>query len=147
MVAKYIAALTLLPLLAGCVAGATLYPVNDSAIETGVLHGQYISQGIGSGWIKIAMPSGELLQGEYSVASGPSSFGFGRVLAAASAPGARAVASTVSISESSPGARPGTAALFGDHGTTMQCEFYANPLGNGAGACETNKGSLYRMFF
>ncbi len=83
--------------------------------------------------------------------AGPSSFSFGRIIseanARAGASDAFAGAAETSISESSPGARPGTAALFGDRGTTMQCEFYANPIGNGAVACETGSGALYRMFF
>jgi hypothetical protein len=133
--------------LAGCAASATLYPANDAAVTTGVLHGQYLSQGTGSGWLKIPLPTGELLQGEYSVQSGPTSVSFGSILARAAAPRANAKVSGLSISATSPGARSGIAALFGDHGTTMHCEFYVNPLGNGAGGCETGAGALYQLFF
>ena len=79
------------------------------------------------------MPDGEVLKGEYSLVRG-GAVGFGTIY------GRAYTAATV------PGGSPGQASLFGDRGTSMQCEVYNdNFSGHGYGGCQSSKGGIYRI--
>jgi hypothetical protein len=94
------------------------------------------------------MPDGELIAGQYSIVQG-GTMEFGSIFASAygSSPG---MASGFATSSSSTAERvsPGMASLFGNKGTSMQCEFRNdNVTHHGFGGCRTSKGALFRAQF
>jgi hypothetical protein len=138
--------------LFGCVSaqhGAVqFYPANEAANAFGVLNGEYITNGRGNGTINIQMPDGELLTGQYSIVQ-QGAVGFGSIYAnvnnnfGASASGFQMNRSSVLETSSQ-----GMASLFGNKGTSMQCEFYNdNRTHHGYGGCRTTKGALFRLQF
>jgi len=128
--------------LAGCAIDSTLYPMNESAQNLGVLHATVHESGLGRGTIICKLPSGEILTGQYSVVSG-SSYTFGSGFASIGG----VAGSGMGSSETLPGTRVGYAALQGNDGTTAQCKFYVSSWGHGAGLCEFSDGAKYRMMF
>lgn len=132
-------------MLLGCAREARLYPANEAANSTGVLMAHFMMNGTGHGQIKITMPDGEVLKGEYSVVRG-GTIGFGNIFGAVYGPHGSVSLTGSSTSYAMPGGSPGQASLFGDRGTSMQCEFYNdNFSGHGYGACKTSTGALYRI--
>jgi len=141
--------------LIACTASVRLYPVNDLAAPTGVLVGEYVNYGIGSGRVTVRMPNGEVLQGEYTTVD-TSTTGFGSIFSQVSG-SAYGTGGTVATSGTGTafgsatyvkGASPGVVSLFGNRGTSMQCEYFVNNLsGSGSGACRSNSGALYRLHF
>ena len=116
-----------------CAKSASLYPANEIAASTGVLNAKYMSYGAGHGEIEVTASDGEVLKGEYSlVRGGGMSFGviFGKAY----------------TGMTTPGGSPGQASLFGNRGTSMQCEFYNdNFSGHGYGGCQSSKGAIYKI--
>jgi len=133
--------------LAGCTMSARLYPVNEMAASTGVLVAKYKSYGTQHGEMSVALPSGEVLNGEYSVVSG-GSVGFGSVYGQVYGQGQVATGYATSNSFSMSGSGQGMASLFGDKGSVMTCEFINNNFsGHGHGGCQTSTGALYRVIY
>lgn len=122
-----------------------LYPSNDPATAGGVLTLEYVSYGTGSGPITVAMPGGELMQGEYSIVRG-GAVGFGSIFATVFGPLGSASGAATNTSYSIPGGSPGVASLFSNRGKSMQCEFYNdNVSGHGYGACRASSGEVWRL--
>lgn len=144
---KRILLLALTVALNGCTMSARLYPVNDLAASTGVLIAKYKSYGTQRGEMTVTLPSGEILNGEYSVVSG-GSIGFGNVYGQVYSQGHVATGYATSNSFSMSGSGKGMASLFGDKGSVMTCEFLANNFsGHGHGGCKTSAGALYRVIY
>lgn len=130
---------------ASCAKTAHFYPANPEASTSGVLNAEYMSYGTGKGAITVKMPDGELLKGEYSIVRG-GTVGFGNIYASVYGPGGAATGMAGGTSYTMPGGSPGVVSLFGDRGTSMQCEFYNdNVNGHGYGGCQSSKGALYRL--
>jgi hypothetical protein len=122
-----------------------LYPANDVAATSGVLTLEYVSRGTGAGPITIVMPNGETMQGEYTIVRG-GGVGFGSIFATVYGPQGSASGVATSTSHDIPGGSPGVASLFGDRGTSMQCEFYNDNIsGHGYGACRSSNGAVWRL--
>jgi hypothetical protein len=135
--------------VAGCevVRSPHLYPTNDTASTTGVLNGQFVGHGQGHGTAEVTMPDGELLQGEYSIVF-DSSASFGSIFATVYGPGGMGSENGTSSSFTMAGKDEGSASLYGNRGTSVQCEFLnANMTGHGYGACRSSKGGIYRMLY
>jgi hypothetical protein len=131
--------------VASCAKTASLYPVNQVSATEGVLQARYMAYGAGHGQMEITMPSGELLKGEYSIVRG-GTMNFGNIYASVVGTGGIATGTATSTNYAVPGGSPGTASLFGDRGTSMQCEFYNdNVSGHGYGGCRSSTGGLYRL--
>ena len=125
----------------------TLYPVNDGAISTGVLRIEYQDNPFAYGGpATIRMPDGEVLSGEYMTAD-QSVIGFGNIYASVYSGAQSAYGTSFSSVTASPGSSPGIISLFGNRGTSMQCEYFVNRSGGGAGACKSSRGALYRLHF
>ena len=130
---------------ASCAKTAHFYPANQEASTTGVLNAEYMSYGTGNGAMTIKMPDGETLKGEYSIVRG-GTVGFGNIYASVYGTAGAATGMASSMSYAMPGGSPAVASLFGDRGTSMQCEFYNdNVSGHGYGGCQSSKGGLYRL--
>jgi hypothetical protein len=131
--------------LAGCSTTAHLYPENDAATQIGVVTGKFVAHGTGHVNITAQMPDGENMQGEASILRG-GEMGFG--ISNASVYGSRAYAnaSGISIASEIPEASGGQAALYGDRGTTIFCDFGNDNMGgHGYGTCHSNKGAVWRL--
>jgi hypothetical protein len=116
----------------GCNSSAHLYPANDLAIPTGVLDARVVSHDNGYGEIEITLPDGEIVKGQYSNTRGGSVGGIYR--------------SVKSNGDKTPQGNATVASLFGNHGTSIFCEFYADKTsGHGLGACRSFTGALYRL--
>jgi hypothetical protein len=127
--------------LGGCVVerDASLYPLDDGAKHTGVIQAQLVGHGNLHGTMDAMLPDGEALKGQYSIVPRGSS-GFGSIISAAGV----ATASGVSVSNDG----QGSAVMYGDRGTTIQCEFYNNNMvGHGFGACHSSEGGTYKMIY
>ena len=134
-------------LTAGCVSTARFYPANTEAAEVGILKARYTSYGTGRGSIKLVMPDGEALAGEYSTVDG-GSYQFGNVYASVYGPGGVSYGNATSNSFGIAGASPGIASMVGPNGSAINCEYFVNNLsGSGAGACKDLKGRLWRLHF
>jgi len=131
-----------------------LYPVNDLAAPTGVLIGEYVNRGTGSGPLTVRLPNGEVLQGEYSGLN-TSTTSFGSIYSQVSSVSEGATGGTVMSGTGTAsgsvttvkGAKGGVVSLFGNRGTSMQCEYVFGPHSSGSGACRSNSGALYRLYF
>jgi hypothetical protein len=140
---------TLLLGVSGCAVERTphLYPINPIASTTGVLEGKLVGHGQGHGKMEITMPDGEFLSGEYSIVF-DSSVGFGSIFATVYGSGGARSGSGISSNFSMSGSGQGSASLFGNRGTSVQCEFLNNNMtGHGYGACRSSKGGVYRMLY
>lgn len=168
---KHIACLSLVLAVAGCAQSGTLYPANPQASRIGPLSLEYTAYGTGAGPVRISMPSGELLTGQYRVVEN-STFDYGSSSTVASGnavsygsataygPGGvvtatgtgttygTARATTTSINQVTPGSRSGMCSMVGDRGTTGTCEFFVNRLtGVGGGSCQLSNGAQYNLMF
>jgi hypothetical protein len=133
-------------LLAGCAVQreARLYPANDLARTGGVLTGKFVANGSGHGTATITLPTGEQLNGEFTIVRG-GAMGFGSIYGQVYGPGGVASVTGSSSSYVVEGSSPGTASVFGQ-GISMDCEFYNdNHSGHGFGACRNSKGALYKL--
>jgi hypothetical protein len=137
----------------GCATGpqhgaVQFYPANQEANAFGVLNGEYITNGPGNGTITINMPDGEILTGQYSIVQS-GAMGFGSIYASVNNnAGGSASGFGMSRNTALETASPGMASLFGNKGTSMQCEFYNdNRTHHGYGGCRTTKGALFRLQF
>ncbi len=133
-------------LLAGCSVQreARLYPANDMARTGGVLTGIFVANGSGHGTAAITLPTGEQLNGEFTIVRG-GSIGFGSIYGQVYGPGGVANVYGSSSSYTVEGSSRGTASVFGQ-GISMDCEFYNdNKSGHGMGACRSSKGALYKL--
>lgn len=126
------------------VRNAHLYPANDLARPSGVLEATFEAHGTGHGNVTITLPDGEVAKGEFSIVRG-GSVGFGTIYGEVYGDVSGSVSATTA-SRTMPGGSPGMASAYGDHGTSVDCEFYNdNTSGHGMGACKTSKGALYRL--
>lgn len=133
-------------LLAGCSIQreARLYPANEIARHDGVLTGKFVANGSGHGTAAITLPTGQQLNGEFTIVRG-GAIGFGSIYGQVYGPGGVANVSGSSSSYAVEGSSRGTASAFGA-GISMDCEFYNdNMSGHGAGACRSSKGALYKL--
>lgn len=130
----------------GCVERTlTLYPDNDAARTLGPLQATILGHGNLHGTITMRLPSGEVLQGRYSIAAG-GGVGIGSLYASVYGPGGSASASGVSTSTSVSRTGFGEADMMSPQGTTGHCEFVNNNFnGHGHGACRLSDGAVYRM--
>lgn len=129
----------LLPLMAlvaiaGCADQARIYPMDDAALKLGTPKIEFTRYGMGRGPVKITMPDGEVLQGEYQLTEN-----------AALGMGFSGSRSMTAVSYGS--GRPVVIGAVGDRGTIINCEGAADLGGHGSGVCQTNKGSKYRIMF
>lgn len=131
--------------IVGCSRNARLYPANDVATVGGVLTAHFMSYGTGNGEMEITLTDGEVLKGEYSIVRG-GAMGFGNVYGSVYGAGGSSTVSGSTNSYVVPGGSPGMASLFGNKGTSMECEFYNdNFSGHGHGACKSTGNALYRL--
>jgi len=121
-------------LLASCAVIVPLWPVNDAGVkesDSKLLPMYFLKSGKGHGCIRISMPDGEQLKGEFSLVRG-GSIEFG---------------SLIRLLSWSPDGRPAAMAFaFGENGTYMQCEFFHDTY-NWVGVCKRSTGALYRVEF
>ena len=118
--------------LIGCVKSVKLINPNDGA----TIIGEYNTL---SKSVKITLPSGEILEGEY-VALTNASIGYGSLFYGTN------VGSAISVGAG--GSSNGYALLKGDKGTVMEIIFsYSEWTGHGFGTAKTNKGDEYRVMF
>lgn len=133
-------------LLAGCSIQreARLYPANDVARTGGVLTGKFVAHGTGHGAATITLPTGEQLNGEFTIVRS-GAMGFGSIYGQVFGPGGVASVSGNSSSYVMEGSSHGTASVYGQ-GISMDCEFFNdNMSGHGMGACRSSKGALYKL--
>jgi hypothetical protein len=122
-----------------------LYPSNDIAAAGGVVEAKFTANGSGHGEGQFTMPSGEVLNGEFSIVR-QGTIGFGSIFGAVYGPNGSANVSGTSMTNFIEGGSPGVASAFGNRGTSMSCEFYNdNWSGHGYGACKASTGTLYRL--
>jgi hypothetical protein len=122
---------------------ARLYPANNTAAASGIVRVNFEDYGLGKGAMSADLADGEHLSGECSTQDN-ATYGFGSIISQAGG----AVATTTLSGTSMGGTQQGTASLFGDRGTMMQCEYVVNVLTSpGAGACKANKGAFYQLHF
>ena len=122
-----------------------LYPHNALASETGVLQGRIVGHGQLHGTMELAMPDGELLQGEYSIVAG-GGVAVGNTIGSVYGAHGSLTSTGTGIGVAMSAGGNGQASLYGNRGTSMHCEFANNNMtGHGYGVCETAKGSRYRM--
>ena len=137
--------------LPGCTVVRTphLYPTNDAASQTGVLGGHIIGHGNLHGTIDISLPTGELIEGEYSIVSdGSISTGFGNIFTTVYGPSGSVSGTATTSAFSFPAGGQGVASLYGRAGTSLQCEFMNNNMtGHGYGACKSSAGGIYRLLY
>ena len=144
-IANTVTALLAVIALGGCAQTGHLYPANAEASATGVLEAHYKAYGTGHGELTIAMPDGEVLNGEYTIVR-QGAIGFGSIIASVSGPGGSAYGSGFASGYAMEGGSPGMASVYGTKGTSMQCEFYNdNWSGHGYGGCRSSTGALYRL--
>src|ERR1700730_7074811 len=138
--------------LSGCASGpqrgaVQFFPVNNEANAIGLLNGEYVTNGVGNGTINTQMPDGELLTGQYSIVQG-GTVGFGNIYASVYGSGGAASGFATRRSGTVERGSPGMASLYGNKGTSMQCEFYNdNVTHHGYGGCRTSKGAEFRLQF
>jgi hypothetical protein len=133
--------------VAGCAVerAAHLYPTKDAASATGVLDGKFVGHAEGHGTAELTMPDGERLKSEYSIMF-DGSVSFGSIFATVYGPRGVASGNGASTSIRMGGTGEGSAALIGNRGTSVQCEFLnANMTGHGFGACRSSNGGVYRL--
>jgi hypothetical protein len=130
--------------LAGCVTHPSSFPANEQARTLGNLRVDMTIYGVGAGPVTVHMPDGETLVGRYSVNVG-GVVGFGSVYGAAYGNGGYASGSAFGSSSMIAMSSPGIADATGPK-TTIHCEVMNNNYtGHGNGACQTDKGALYRI--
>ncbi len=135
--------------IAGCTIERSphFYPANDAASKTGTLQGHLVGHGQLHGTAEVVMPDGESLQGEYSIVAG-GSVSFGNIFGTIYGRGGPLIGTGTSSGITMAGSGEGQASLFGNRGTSLQCEFLNNNMtGHGYGACQSSKGGLYRMLY
>jgi hypothetical protein len=121
-----------------------LYPLAGTG---GVVSMDMLGHGQGFGTLNATLPSGERLQGEYSIVFN-SSVSFGSVFASVYGGGEIGSANAMTTGFAMSGEGYGSASLVGDKGTSIQCEFKNNNLtGHGYGACKRADGEIYRMIY
>jgi hypothetical protein len=122
------------------------YPANPEANAIGVLMGDYQANDQRSGSLRAVMPDGEVLTGQYAIVSADASR-FGSIYAFALTPLA-APGVVYGRSRMSERSSPCRATLFGDRGTSMECEFYKdNVFRHGYGGCRSSRGAVFRLQF
>jgi hypothetical protein len=113
-------------LLAGCAEEiasgyATVTPLDNVAIKSGSPTVAFLGAGIGNNDVRITMPDGEILRGEYRVTGGdPNSILFGRGL-------------------------PTVIRATGDRGTALNCEGKTEPAGHGSAICDAGPWGKFRI--
>jgi len=112
-----------------------------------VLNASFTWGGSGKGKLTIVMPDGEQCTGEYvTVPEGSSTWGsvFGTVYG----PGGSVSGSATGYSVSVEGKQKGTAIATSNKGTVIECEYVTSSWSpQGYGACQDNKGTVYRLMF
>lgn len=145
-------AVLILLVLFGCATGpqrgaVQFYPANQEANAFGVLNGEYVTNGAGNGTINVVTADGEVLTGQYSIVQ-RGAVGFGSIYGSVYGDAGSASGFGISRAAALETASPGMASLFGNKGTSMQCEFYNdNRTHHGFGGCRTTKGALFRLQF
>ncbi len=128
---------------ADCTRKARLY--NLTTGEVSIV--EYTYRGTGKGKIRVALPSGEKLQGEYVTLAGGRT-DWGAIYASVYSPQGTASGSGTVYSASVESKQHGTAIVTGDKGTIIQCEYITSAWNAaGSGACKDNKGTLYKLMF
>ena len=101
-------------LLAGC--NARLDPLDDAAARAGIPDFEFVWAGFEHGPVKVTMPDGEILIGEY------------RIL------------------ENGTSQRPLAARAVGEAGTRMECQGFAEYGYHGSGVCQTGRHKYRIVF-
>jgi len=120
--------------LASCTQDARVYPLDPAAAQAGTPKIEFTRQGLGHGPVKVTMPDGEILTGEYQVEEN-AAIGIGFA-------GAQSF-STVGFGSG----RPVVLSATGDRGTIMNCTGTADIGGHGFAECNTSPGNKYRIMF
>ena len=115
-------------LLAGCGESligdyATVSPIDNAAIQSAIPKFEWIGQGIGNRPVKITMPDGEILHGEYRIAGndrGAAVYG-------------RGLATVIQAT--------------GDRGTVLNCEGKTEPAGHGSAVCDAGPWGKFRITY
>jgi hypothetical protein len=113
-------------LLGGCAEDiasgyATVTPIDNVAVQSGSPTVAFLGPGIGNNEVKITMPDGEILRGEYRVTGADSaSLVFGRGLAT-------------------------VIRATGDRGTVLNCEGKTEPAGHGSAVCDAGPWGKFRI--
>lgn len=122
-----------LALVGGCTDQARVFPLDEAAMSAGTPTIEFVRQGMGRGPVKVKMPDGELLEGEYQITENAAAVvGFS---------GAR-VSTAVGY-----GSGRGVVLSANGPRTIMNCEGTADIGGHGSGTCTTSQGARYRMMF
>lgn len=140
---KAVACFTLIAgALGACSRDARLYPANELAGK-GLLQAKFTDSGLGKGPVKIVMPDGEVLTGEFTTMD-TTTYGFGTVFASVGRSSGFASGSSAAIS----GSMPGIVNAIGPNGTTLKCDYTVNTFtSSGAGVCQTSSGAVYDLQF
>jgi hypothetical protein len=153
MLWKCLAILASLALLVGCglSAGAMLQPVSGPLFEAHIPSIQVLFSGMGSGagQIRINMPSGEIVNGQFKTMGGYSSTMGADSEAKPTDPLAVTGADWKALygaSEATAGQINGQIEGTGDMGTILRGEYVMDPVNpRGYGVAKDNKGNLYRI--
>ena len=145
--ARWAALLTVI-VLAGCSRTSTLYPQNDPARLTGILHITATRDGPGTAEAVCAMPSGEVLRGR-SLVFDNSTYDVGSAFEMIRMRGKPAIISnTASYAVTSQGMTNYITVLYGDQGSSAECQGVLNTNGvHGTGVCTFSTGGIYRSMF
>jgi hypothetical protein len=129
--------------LSGCwTRTVTLYNTQSGA----VLRGEYGERPGPTGSFAVTLPSGERLEGQYSIARG-GGVQWGSIYSSVYGQGTVTTGSAVGSSVSIGGRSPGIAVASGPQGTVLDCEFLTDAFeSNMVGACRDNRGNTYRLF-
>lgn len=137
-------AVILLLAFTACTKQARLYPIAGPLTEnnTGVLVAEFADTWMGSGWLKLTLPSGELCRGEYTtLESGGIGVGTG------SAFNKDTWMAHWGASYSRASTNRGTATLIGNKGSIIEIEYYTTFGSRGFGLGKDNKGNIYKIHF
>lgn len=140
---------------AGCTETAYVTPVNDAAAKAGPMSITFKIYGMGHGEVSVAMASGEVLTGTYTLNREQniiSETAFGALFILTSARGG-AVAGAINGAskaelDSTPEWSPGMADVSSPSGLTAHCLIVnSNVTGHGAGTCHFSTGADYNLTY
>ena len=109
-----------------------MFPLDEASARDGLPTLTYTEFGLDHGPIKMTMPDGEIMTGEYQVTEN-----------AAIGMGFAGGHSATAVGYGS--GRPVAVNAIGDRGTILNCDGTADIAGNGTLICQTSKGSHYRI--
>jgi hypothetical protein len=136
-------------LLSGCatnkIVPARLYDISSAE----VIQAQFQFAGTTRGSVSFTVPSGEAFTGEYqTVREGTTEWGtiYGNLWGSSGSASVSGSGYTVSL----PTEYRGSAIMTSDRGTVITCEYLTNTSRwepHGQGACQDNRGKVYKLMF